>query len=106
MTIEDFVLYSDDLSESLSLIFRVLSSRERAVTHTLSVIILSLTCRTLRICACVGCHIAYHDAEWLVGVDNYSPEELGLTDDQEPPDISLGTRCNTLQYAATHCNTL
>ena len=36
-----------------------------------------------------GCHVAYHDADWIVGVDDYEPEDLGLGPDEDPPDLSL-----------------
>ena len=36
-----------------------------------------------------GCHVAYHDADWIVGVDEYRAEDIGLSEDEEPPDMSL-----------------
>ena len=36
-----------------------------------------------------GCHVAFHDADWIVGVDDYEPEDLGLGPDEDPPDLSL-----------------
>ena len=36
-----------------------------------------------------GCHVAFHDADWIVGVDDFEPEDLGLRPDEDPPDLSL-----------------
>ena len=49
-----------------------------------------------------GCHVAYHNAAWIVALEAYRASDLGLSEDEEPPDLSLDPEDALLSVINTH----
>lgn len=47
-----------------------------------------------------GCHIAHHDADWIIGASEFDPEDFGLSPEEEElvPDMIIDPETRSLRY--------
>lgn len=47
-----------------------------------------------------GCHIAHHDADWIIEASEFDPEDFGLCAEEEDlvPDMIIDPETRSLRY--------
>lgn len=47
-----------------------------------------------------GCHIAHHDADWIIEASEFDPEDFGLSAEEEElvPDMIIDPETRSLRY--------